>query len=267
MPAADVVLTVAESKRLIARAVPLVEVVKQAFAEGTIVVGRGTTCGCVAEELLGERIRRASYVLGRVTPTAYVEPAGVFDASLPEVVLRQGRRVEGVTLAEALADLKPGDVVIKGANALDYRSGLAANLIGHPSGGTMGQVLAAVHGKGAHLVVPVGLEKLVAGDLLAAVRRADDAHADTSLPRFWVFRGHIVTEIEALALLCGVDAVHLSSGGICGAEGAVWLRCFGTSQQVAAALALAEELRGEPSFMDACVRPSGSEGGEDAHGA
>lgn len=254
MAAADIALTVAQSKRLIALAVPRMDVVRRAYSEGMIIVCRGTTCGYVAEELGRRRMRKASYVLGRVLPRGEEPEAGLFDAALPEVVVRRGERVEGVTFAQALADLGRGDVVIKGANALDYRAGLAANLVGHPEGGTLGSILGPVHGRGAHLVIPVGLEKLVSGDLLAAAARADEVRDDTTLPRYWVMTGHIVTEIEAFSLLCGVEAVHLASGGICGAEGAVWLRVFGTGEQVAAAVGLAEELQAEPSFRDACQR-------------
>lgn len=250
MPWADLVFTVAESKRLIARAIPSLEPVRRALAHGTVIVCRGSTCAYVAEELIGRRLRKSSFVLGRVTP-AHFAAGGLFDASVPEVVLRNGRPVDGVSLTEALAELQAGDVIVKGANALDYRAGLAANLIGHPGGGTMGLILGAVHGRGAHLVIPVGLEKLVAGDLLVAARRVEEAHTDTALPRVWVFRGHIVTEIEALEILCGVQVVHLASGGICGAEGAVWLRVSGTQQQVTAALRIAEEIHGEPSFLEA----------------
>jgi len=250
VPWADLVLTVAESKRLIARAVPALDLVRRALAHGTVIVCRGSTCAYVAEELTGRRLRKFSFVLGRVTPAGF-DRDDLFDASLPEVVLRRGQPVEGLSLSDALAELQAGDVVIKGANALDYRAGLAANLIGHPSGGTLGAVLGVVHGRGAHLVIPVGLEKLVAGDLLATARRIDEAHADAAVPRLWPVRGHIVTEIEALSLLCGVDAVHVASGGICGAEGAVWLRVFGSHQQVAAALRVADEVHGEPSFFEA----------------
>ncbi|MCX7599799.1 MAG: hypothetical protein N2512_13160 [Armatimonadetes bacterium] len=264
MPWADLVFTVAESKRLIAKAIPSLDVVRQALSHGTVIVCRGSTCAYVAEELTGRRLRKSSFVLGRITPARW-SAGQLFDAAVPEIVLRNGQPIDGVSLAEALAELQAGDVVIKGANALDYRAGLAANLIGHPSGGTLGLVLGAVHGRGAHLVIPVGLEKLVAGDLLTAARRADEAHTDTALPRFWVFRGRIVTEIEALQILCGVEAVHVASGGICGAEGAVWLRVVGTHQQVSAALRVANEIHGEPSFLEDSIGAGSEEQKGDAN--
>ncbi|MBC7287993.1 MAG: hypothetical protein H5T86_08105 [Armatimonadetes bacterium] len=263
MAAAEVVLTVAQSKRLIARAIPHVPEVKRALSQGLVIVCKGSTTAYVAEELLGRKIRKDTYVYGRTLPAGFTPPDGLFAETMPEVVLRKGRPVEGLSFLEAVASLGPGDVVIKGANLLDYRAGLVANLIGHTEGGTMGAVLGHIHGRGAYLVVPVGLEKLVAGDLLAIARRLDETHADTSLPRLWTARGIIVTEIEALAILAGVEAVHTGSGGICGAEGAVRLRLFGPGERLEHALSIVKQVQQEPSFLEDCRSKAGSGGGED----
>jgi hypothetical protein len=257
MPAADVVLTVAQSKRLIARAVPKVDVVSRALDGGLVVVGKGSTTACVAEELLGRLIDKTGFIHGRTLPAGFKAPEGMFAHPLPDLVLREGEVVEGMTLADAVKELQAGDVVIKGANAVDHRAGVVGHLIGHPEGGTMGLLQGQIHGKGAYLVVPVGLEKAVAGDLWAAYREIQPSHADTSLPRLWVTGGHIVTEIEALRLLCSVEAVHIASGGICGAEGAVWLRVLGDAEQLEDLADLTRELRDEPSYLEAWKRVRG----------
>jgi len=57
-------------------------------------------------------------------------------------------------------------VVIKGANALDYKNKLAAVNILDPFGGTTGITMPLIVARKAHLVIPVGLEKLVAGDIV-----------------------------------------------------------------------------------------------------
>jgi hypothetical protein len=261
VPALDVVLTVAQSKRLIAKAIPQVEVVRRALAEGTVVVCRGSTTAYVAEELLGRPLAKGSFIAGRVVPAGFVAPAGLWGEARPEVVLRRGQPTQVASLAEALEQLQPGDVVIKGANALDYRAGLVGHLIGHPTGGTMGAILGPIHGQGAHLVVPVGLEKLIASDLLTTAARLDATHAEVGLPRLWVTRGLIVTEIEALATLTGVEAVHVASGGICGAEGAVWLRVLGTNEQLERTVRLVSEVQKEPPYLDSCLAQS-RQGGE-----
>ncbi|MHC4704557.1 MAG: hypothetical protein ACYTFQ_28760, partial [Planctomycetota bacterium] len=65
---AQVVLTVSESKRLIAKAVAQMPVVKEALRDGMIIIAKGTTNTYVAEELLGRKIARGAYVLGRTYP-------------------------------------------------------------------------------------------------------------------------------------------------------------------------------------------------------
>jgi hypothetical protein len=237
------------------------DIVRRALMRGTVIVCKGSTTAYVAEELLGRHIRKDGFILGRVIPHGFEGLEDMWKAEMPEVVLRNGRHIEGVGLAQAIAEVGAGDVIIKGANALDYRARLVGHLIGHPTGGTLGTILGTVHGKGAYLVVPVGLEKLVAGDLAVVARQLEETHADTAMPRLWITGGHIVTEIEALSVLAGVEAVHISSGGICGAEGAVWLRLFGSNDQLEKALAVVKDVLREPSYLEACQewRREGSE--------
>jgi len=51
-----VTLTPSEAKRLIGKAVAMMEPVRAAFKDGTIVICPGTTNAYVAEEILGTRI-------------------------------------------------------------------------------------------------------------------------------------------------------------------------------------------------------------------
>ena len=93
--------------------------------------------------------------------------------------------------------------------------------------------LQAVIGRRVRLIVPVGLEKRVAGDLdeLTALINAPGAHG----PRLLSLPGEVVTELEALALLTGASAQLVAGGGVCGAEGSVWLAFSGDPEQEAAA--------------------------------
>jgi len=61
--------------------------------------------------------------------------------------------------------LKQGDVILKGANAIDMSQRRAAILIGHPKGGTIAVALQAVIGRRVRLILPVGLEKRICGSL------------------------------------------------------------------------------------------------------
>jgi hypothetical protein len=77
----EVVLTVAESKRLIAKGVKELDVVKRAMKKGIVAVSKGTTETYVAEELLGGKIEPFAYTLGVTAPKGWInyqeEVAGI----------------------------------------------------------------------------------------------------------------------------------------------------------------------------------------------
>jgi hypothetical protein len=244
-------LTVAESKRLIAKGIAADARVQEAMAHGMVAVGKGSTNAYVVEELLGHDIEKARYVLGRTVPEGKGGLDKLFAGTLPDVVFRQGRPVEGLTVAEAVRDAGPGDVVLKGANALDYTNRTAAVLVGHPEGGTMGTILGCVFGRGLHLIVPVGLEKQIAMPLSQVTAAATPALCSAlGLPRLWPVPGAVFTEIEACQAFGEVEVVQLGAGGICGAEGAVWLLVSGLEDDVAAVREVIAQVKGEPSFME-----------------
>ncbi len=249
MAVATFVLTVSESKRLIAKGVAALPAIRRAMEKGYVVVGKGTTNAYVLEELLGQPVEKTGYVLGATIPAKGAARASLLPASIPEVVFRDGQPVEGLTLAAAIKEMGPGDVMIKGANALEYRTRTAGVLVQHPEGGTMGLFMGRLHGKKISLVIPVGLEKQVAFDLREAEATLLAAGHDASTsPSLWTMVGEIVTEIEALKLLSGAEVTQIAAGGIGGAEGAVWLMATGTPEQVEAAVSLVLEIQGEPPF-------------------
>ncbi len=242
------VLTVAESKRLIAKAVVQMPIVKNALAKGMIIIIKGTTNRYVAEEITGKKIDPPSFVTGRI--------AGKGPELLPKgkpvnhVILEKGKVVD-MSLEDAAKKLKAGDVVMKGANALDYKNKMAAVNIMHPAGGTTGITMPFIVGRKAHLVIPVGLEKLVAGDIVDLTLKAREPMESLSMvPSMWLLTGEIVTELEAIKLLTGATAFQSSGGGISGAEGGVWLMFRGTREQVSNALKLVQSLKGEPPYTE-----------------
>ena len=244
----DLVLTVAQAKRLIGKGVARYEPVRRALAEGTIAIAKGGTNAYVVEEILGTPIERTKYVTGQVLPRG-VPRAGRLSSDLPDVVLRNGERVEGASATDAVADMGPGDIFVKGANALNYATHTAGLLVGHPTGGTLGAVIGTLIARRIRLLVPVGLEKCVPTDVVEASRRLEAEGGKG--PSLWPMHGDVFTEIEALRALHGVEAVSIGAGGVAGAEGAVWLACFGTEDQIAAVSALADELKDEPPFVRA----------------
>jgi hypothetical protein len=113
-----------------------------------------------------------------------------------------------------------------------------------------------------HFVIPVGLEKLVAGDLVetslktrepmeslpAPSDKSTNAFPGYTIPSLWLLTGEIVTELEAIKILTGATAFQCSAGGISGAEGGVWLVFRGTPDQVKKALELVKSIQGEPPY-------------------
>jgi len=243
----QVVLTVAESKRLIAKGVAAMPEVKKAMEEGMVVVATGSTNSYVLEELWGQKIDKRRYRSGMTTPNVPEKLAEPQAEALPDIVFRRSEVVKELNRFNAVNEMKKGDVYLKGANALDYAGQMAGVLIGGGTGGTVGATLGQIVGKKIHLIIPIGLEKLVYEDINELHRLA--ASEDYEGPSLWPLAGTIITEIEALGILTGVNATLLASGGIAGAEGAVRLLLDGTDEQVEAAVKLVESIKGEPRYL------------------
>jgi len=178
------VLTPAAGKRLIAKAVARHPQVQSALESKTVVVVAGTTNGYVAEELLacvgqGGEFRKDRFFRGIILPPHRPQREdGRFpdESGFPgDVVIREGVWLKGKTIFDVAADLRAGDVVIKGANALDLANRRAAILIGHPQAGTVGAILPAHYGRRVSVILPVGLEKRVSGSLDDLAALADVA--------------------------------------------------------------------------------------------
>ena len=127
------VLTVAESKRLIGKAVAQMPIVKNALANGMVIIIKGTTNAYVAEEITGKKTDHAAFVTGRIEPEKGAKNLPQVKA-INHVILEKGKVVD-IPLPEAAKKLKAGDVVIKGANALDYKNKMAATNILSPGQG------------------------------------------------------------------------------------------------------------------------------------
>jgi len=240
-------LTVSESKRLVGKGVAQADFVRRAMDEGTLAIGSGSTNGYVVEEITGEKIDKKTFVTGRTMPYGYSGPK--LSYTHPDLVIRKGERLN-IKAAEALPDMGPGDVYAKGVNAINYERNQAAVLIGHPTGGGVGRALGTILARRIRYLHPVGLEKSVPIDLDEISERLNRDPSGKG-PTLWVVPGDIFTEIEALRVLSGVEAIPAGAGGIGGAEGAVWLAMFGSGEQLDKAQEIIESVRGEPPFVEA----------------
>lgn len=249
------VLTPAAGKRLIARAIAHHPAIETAIRSGTVAIVAGTTNGYVAEEILkrigqADGFSRRRFFRGLVLPP-WQRTTG--SGRLPDesgfpgdVIIKRGVWLEGRTIYDALDDLQEGDVILKGANALDMQRRMAAILIGDSKGGTIVSALQAVVGRRVRLILPVGLERRVSTDLIELARRlnAPGVHG----PRLLPVPGEVFTEIDAIGLLTGASAELVAAGGVGGAEGTVRLLLWGGEESAGKAERLMEEVAGEPAF-------------------
>ncbi len=245
-------LTVAEAKRLIARGVCQHPDVRAALDRGKVIVTTGSTNGYVYEELTGERIDKSQFMTGNIVPSTGILGTKQPATKIPNLVIVDGEPQKDVNWLDAVADLKPGDVVFKGGNALNYERKQVGILIGDRQSGTIGKVYPIAVARRVKLIHPIGLEKSVPTDLAAAaarINRPPDGF-EPNRPALWLSPEEPFTEIEALKCLCGVDAWPIAAGGIGGAEGGTWLLVEGTTEAVGKAAALVKEIVGEPPVLD-----------------
>ncbi len=246
-------LTPAESKRLIARGIVSMPEVRQAMEEGYLIVGRGSTNAYIVEELLGESIEKERYVAGQIIK-------GITCA------LSQGLRLQPFTFHKnKLLEVEPStiidklgveDVLLKGANAIDH-TGAVGVAMASPTGGTMGEFYMPMKARGATIIYPVGLEKLIPsveeasrmGGLYAIERSIG---ARTGMVD--VADGNPYTEVDALQELFDIEAVHFASGGYSGAEGSVSIIVEGDEEEVNQCCDYIEGIKGEPPLQG--IKPS-----------
>jgi len=238
------VLTPAESKRLIAKAVVAMPQVKRALEKGRVIIANGTTTAFVAEEILGRQVSKYRYAAGYIGEgkLAVTSP----ELRIESYVLVDGRPVD-VPAKEIIQEFEADDVFIKGANAVDAE-GHVGILMANDRGGTIGMAQGTLVARGCHFIVPVGLEKMVPS-VIEASRKGGILRLKYAMGLkvglMLVVNATVVTEIQALRILAGVEATHVASGGIGGCEGAVTLAVEGTDEAVQRAFKVVEGIKGE----------------------
>lgn len=248
---AQFTLTSAESKRLIAKGVAALPSVKKAMQDHRILLLGGTTNAFVAEELLDMRFERKSvYTIGMVTNAT--TDNSVEEGRVHPFVLTKGvPEPKEAHWKSFLTELAPGDLFIKGANALDH-TGLVGILASDGMGGSIGAAYGAIMQRKVEMICPVGLEKLIPS-VQDAVSFLAGQTIDTVLGKkiglIPVLGTTVVTELTALETLFGVKAVCVAAGGVNGSEGAVVLVAEGTEQQIQDVLALVHSIKGEPQVF------------------
>ena len=248
-------ITPSAGKHLIAKALANYPAILNAIKDDTLVTVAGTTNGYIAEEILktheiSNDFSRKHFFRGITLPpnkTVTAEGRLANESKFSsDVAIVKGVWQKGKTIGDLVDSLREGDVVLKGANALDLERKQAAILIGHPKAGTIGLALPAVLGRRVKLIIPIGLEKRINGDLYALAEKLNEP--GTGGYRLLPVPGQVFTELDAVNFLTGANAELISAGGVCGAEGSCWLAVTGTKEQEDAAEKIFASAAYEPPF-------------------
>jgi hypothetical protein len=237
-------LVPSESKQLIAKAVAALPEVQHALKHGRLVIGLGSTNAYIINELFDKNLDAEHYVAGWITDgELQVQPREIRPKGM---VFIKGKSVE-MEAEDAIQEFTADDVVIKGANAIDV-SGVAGVLLGSEVGGTVGKVIGVLAARGSHLIIAVGLEKLIpsvdtAMEMLG-INRIDHS-IGKKVGMMPLTFGRVITEIDALDILFGVEAAHVASGGVLGSEGAVTIAVEGEEKQVKGVMDLIHSIKGK----------------------
>ncbi len=236
-------LTPPQSKKLIAEAVAIHPAVRRALEEGTILIGHGTTNSYIAARLLGREFEELKFAAG-IIRNGELDVTSA-DQRLPAVILRRGKELQA-DAGEILLEFSSDDVLIKGGNAVDA-DGVVGVLMSSREGGTIGRSLGIVKARGAVLLMPVGLEKLIPSVPEAARYLGQDRIGIATGEKAGlmpVVGAEVISELQALRLLAGVKATMVASGGWGESQGAVTLSVSGQPPQVERAIQWAQYVKG-----------------------
>ena len=242
-----VVLTPAESRRLLAKAVAALPEVQGAYKNGRLAILSGGTTSFVLEEVTGEKLEPPRFSMGMCADG--VLTMSVEDGRVNGRCFVEGKMVD-VAYPEFVKTMGKGDAIVKGANAVDA-TGTLGILLSNENGGAIGAVFGPASARGIPIIAPVGLEKQV-----WSVAEAAEGWGQSTLDYVMgvkvgyatVANALVVTEIQALAFLAGVKARIVGCGGIEGNEGAVILLLEGAAEDFDKAIKLVESIKGEPKI-------------------
>ena len=93
-----------------------------------IILTYGSTNSYFAEALMKKTIEHGSFLLGHFVPSGK-KALNIKKNHIKEIVFENGKLID-ISYSEALRLLKPGDLVLKGGNLLNYSRKQAAVCIG-----------------------------------------------------------------------------------------------------------------------------------------
>jgi len=283
----QVVLTPTEAKRLLSKAVLGMDEVKRALDKSILIVHPSSTTVFMMEELGFKYSPTSEYgvwICGHISPKGLCGPRVVYKmiSETPEwkavkypydFIVRKGKPVpfgEESALGPILEEIDSDGVYVKGVNAIDPKGKVGVLLMDRSGGGSIGLIVKKQKQKNFRMIIPVGMEKRITIPLEKAMKAAMAAKRAQGIPcSIWELHGKIITEVEAFRQLCDVEAIPISAGGVCGAEGCIVWALEGEEKNVDKAYRLCGEIHGHklPYTLDVyeckeCVNASCSLSGK-----
>jgi hypothetical protein len=275
---AEIVLTPTESKKLISMATLHLEEVRGALTKGIVVLHPSSSTFFLFQEIAGQP-PEGVWVCGVVSPKGlcgsreelkkvYYSGLGIHDPLQfrQSWFFKDGVLQEKTPLGEILDQMTERDVYVKGANALDPQGNVGV-LYANPAGGggTIGRVMKARRKQGFHLILPIGLEKLIPVSIQEASRKAGFKNVDQAMGKpcgVIPVAGKKIDEIDAFTILSGAQATPIAAGGLGGAEGGLVLALHGSEGKLQEALKVTHTVKGAQLPMldlpecDTCESPN-----------
>ncbi|MDI7259122.1 MAG: hypothetical protein QME90_04275 [Thermodesulfobacteriota bacterium] len=256
---AEITLTPSESKKLISMAILKLPEVQRALNNGIVALHPSSNTVFIYKEILGQW-PQGLWVCGLIAPVGLcgsLEMVKMREArgpgkhdpgkALQTWFFKKGILQKQTPLNEILNQMGPEDVYIKAVNALDPQ-GNAGVLYSNPSrGGTIGVVLGAQRKKKFHLLLAVGLEKLIPISIAEASQKAKRMKVDWAMGMacgLIPVSGEKIDEVRAFDILTGTNATPIAAGGLGGAEGSIVLALDGTETKVQTSLSMIKTIKG-----------------------
>lgn len=258
---AQVVLTPTESKKLIAKAVLHMPQVQEALKNGIVAIHPSSSTIFLYEEIMGKMpqglwvcgVIGAKGLCGSNEAVEMIRSRGPGAHNPREVsketwFFKKGVLQESTPLGKILDQMTKTDVYIKGSNALDPQGNVGV-LFANPAGGggTIGKVMVAKRQQNFHVILPIGIEKLIPVTIEKASRAAGFRKVENAMgiPSGLIpISGEKIDETDALFRLFGVEATPIAAGGLGGAEGSVTIAFEGNDEQVKNAFGFLTSIKG-----------------------
>lgn len=230
MKKVQVSLLVEESKQLIALGICEHPLLKNSLKDGRVVLKGGTTVSKISEILIDKKLRISGRITGRGTVS------GLNEDKNPHTVLLENKLFRNIDncINDEFLKLGKDDLFICSANAVDSNYN-AAMMAGSGGGGNIGMALNAIYSEGVPVLIPVGIEKMIPGDIEDIIKKTGRKGKNLSwgmsvglLP----IKGEVITEIEAVKYLADVECQAIGAGGVGEASGSTTLDIWGSDSEV-----------------------------------